>query len=112
MAAEVIRRKDCRLAVGRFAAFVGVAETTVRNAICEARKLELLTVEERQITGFRSETKIVRIVSPEWTARPRLAQRENTAESPPSGEKVITTLPFGGRGCKSAKRMSAEAAGL
>ncbi len=41
---------------------VGVAETTVRNAIREARKLGCLTVEERQITGFRNDTNIVRIV--------------------------------------------------
>ena len=112
MAAEVVRRKDCRLSIENMAAVTGVCRSTVKNAIREARQIGLLTVEERQITGFRSETKIVRIVSPEWTARPRLAQRENAAESPPSGEKVITTLLFGGRGCKSAKRMSAEAADL
>ncbi|WP_409566199.1 hypothetical protein [Methylobacterium sp. J-070] len=62
---EVMRRKDCRLSVPNLAAVTGVAETTVRNAIREARKLGLLTVEERQITGFRNDTNIVRIVSPE-----------------------------------------------
>ncbi|WP_306440329.1 helix-turn-helix domain-containing protein [Methylobacterium sp. WL64] len=74
VAAEVVRRKDCRLSVPNLAAFTGVAETTVRNAIREARKLGLLTVEERQITGFRNDTNIVRIVSPEWTAWLRLAR--------------------------------------
>ncbi|MGH1592329.1 hypothetical protein ACRBEV_32925 (plasmid) [Methylobacterium phyllosphaerae] len=74
VAAEVARRKDCRLAVGNLAAIVGVAETTVRNAIREAVKLGLVTVEERRITGFRNDTNIVRIVSPEWTAWLRLAR--------------------------------------
>jgi hypothetical protein len=63
----------------------------VRNAIREARQLGLLTVEERQITGFRNDTNIVRIVSPEWTAWLRLARRgvlrpEQTRTTAPRGE--------------------------
>jgi hypothetical protein len=73
--AEVVRRKDCRLAVGHLAAIVGVTETTVRNAIREAVKLGLVTVEERRVTGFRNDTNIVRIVSPEWTAWLRLTRK-------------------------------------
>ena len=65
MAAETVRRKDCRLAVANLAAVAGVAETTVRNAIREAMKLGLVTVEERQVTGFRNDTNIVRIVRPD-----------------------------------------------
>ena len=42
------KRRDCRLAVGHLAAIAGVAETTVRNAIREARKLGLVTIEERR----------------------------------------------------------------
>ena len=108
VAAEVVRRKDCRLAVGHLAAIVGVAETTVRNAIREARKLNLLTVEERQITGFRNDTNIVRIVSPEWLAWLRLARKGNTAwptlvrregRHDPASEWI---------GCKSAKRTPTE----
>ncbi|MFC6743597.1 helix-turn-helix domain-containing protein [Methylobacterium tardum] len=74
VAAETVRRKDCRLSVPNLAAVAGVAETTVRNAIREARKLGLVTVEERQITGFRNDTNIVRIISPEWTAWLRLVR--------------------------------------
>ena len=91
VAAETIRRKDCRLAVGHLAAIVGAAETTVRNAIREARKLGLLTVEERRVTGFRNDTNVIRIVSTEWTAWLRLARQ------------TPWTLPLGG-GCKSPKR--------
>ena len=75
VAAETVRRKDCRLAVGHLAAIAGVAETTVRNAIREAVKLGLVTVEERRVTGFRNDTNVVRIASPEWTAWLRLARQ-------------------------------------
>jgi hypothetical protein len=40
----------------------------VKNAIREARRLGLLTVEERQITGFRNDTNVIRIISAEWLA--------------------------------------------
>ena len=96
VAAETVRRKDCRLAVGHLAAIVGVAETTVRNAIREARKLGLVTVEERRVTGFRNDTNVVRIVSAEWTAWLRLARKGAVLDTHPS-------LAEGG-GCKSAKR--------
>ncbi|MCJ2084872.1 helix-turn-helix domain-containing protein [Methylobacterium sp. E-005] len=86
VAAEVARRGDCRLAIDNLAAVTGVSRTTVKNAIREAARLGLLTVEERQITGWRNDTNVIRIVSREWTAWLRLARR---------------TLPSGG-GVKSA----------
>jgi hypothetical protein len=63
-----------------------------------ARKLGLLTVEERQITGFRNDTNIVRIVSPEWAAWLRLARR-----GVPKFGGFLTPVSQGG-GCKSANR--------
>jgi hypothetical protein len=93
VAAETCRRKDCRLSVGGMAAIAGVSETTVRNAIREAVKLGLLTVEERQITGWRNDTNIVRIVSPEWTSWLRLTRKRK--------DETPATLAEGG-GCKSA----------
>ena len=104
VAAETVRRKDCRLAVGHLAAIVGVAETTVRNAIREARKLGLITVEERRVTGFRNDTNVVRIVSAEWTAWLRLARKGAPLST--SGE-AHPSLAEGG-GCKSAKRTPTE----
>ncbi|MCJ2109976.1 helix-turn-helix domain-containing protein [Methylobacterium sp. E-025] len=95
VAAETVRRNDCRLAVGHLAAIVGVAETTVRNAIREARKLGIVTVEERRVTGFRNDTNVVRIVSAEWTAWLRLARKGVADHHPPSAQ---------GGGCKSARR--------
>ncbi len=75
-----------------------VAETTVRNAIREAGKLGLVTVEERRITGFRNDTNIVRIVAPEWTAWLRLARKTHPAHLPQQAAVAE------GGGCKSAKR--------
>ncbi|MCJ2118784.1 helix-turn-helix domain-containing protein [Methylobacterium sp. J-001] len=105
VAAEVARRKDCRLSVPNLAAVTGVAETTVRNAIREARKLGLLTVEERQITGFRNDTNIVRIVSPEWAAWLRLARTRDPLSKVGSSAPA---LPVQGGGCKSANRTPTE----
>ncbi|MCJ2141914.1 helix-turn-helix domain-containing protein [Methylobacterium sp. E-066] len=105
VAAEVARRKDCRLSVPNLAAVTGVAETTVRNAIREARKLGLVTVEERQITGFRNDTNIVRIVSPEWTAWLRLVRMRGPLSRLGSS---ASASPAQRGGCKSAKRTPTE----
>ncbi|WP_412759948.1 helix-turn-helix domain-containing protein [Methylobacterium litchii] len=75
VAAETAREGDCRLSVPHLAAVTGVAERTVQNTIREARKLGLLTVEERRVTGYRNDTNVLRIVSPEWTAWLRLARK-------------------------------------
>lgn len=75
VASEAVRRGDCRLCLDHIAAIAGVSRSTVKNAIREARKLGLLTVEERAQTAWRNLSNIVRIVSPEWTAWMRLARR-------------------------------------
>lgn len=62
----VTAKGDCRLSVGEIAGRAGVSETTVRNAVRQARKLGLVTVEERRLTGFRNDTNVLRIVSLEW----------------------------------------------
>ncbi|ACK86450.1 hypothetical protein [Methylorubrum extorquens] len=97
VAAETCRRKDCRLSVGGMAAIAGVSETTVRNAIREAVKLGLLTVEERQITGWRNDTNIVRIISAEWTSWLRL-----TRKAPKAEDRLSLNSEQKGGGCKSA----------
>lgn len=97
IAAEVTRRGDCRLAIGRVAAIAGVSETSVRNAVREARRLGLITVEERRQSAWRNDTNVVCIVSPEWTAWLRLARRE---------KHVLEPLRAGRGGCKSANPTS------
>ncbi|AMB48439.1 hypothetical protein [Methylobacterium sp. AMS5] len=103
VAAESVRRKDCRLSVGGLAAITGVSETTVRNAIRVAARLGLVTVEERRITGWRSDTNIVRIISAEWTSWLRLT-RKRKEEAP--------ALVSEGGGCKSAKPTPTEVLSL
>ncbi|SFT26660.1 helix-turn-helix domain-containing protein [Methylobacterium sp. yr668] len=102
VAAETTRRGDCRLAVGHLAAIVGVAETTVRNAVREARKLGLLTVEERRITGFRNDTNILRITAPEWNAWLRLARKTAPPMALGRSERSRRDTAAKGGGCKSA----------
>lgn len=82
VAAETARRGDCRLAIEHLASVAGVSRSTVKNAIREARKLGLLTVEERKVTGFRNLPNVVRIVSPEWTTWLRLARKGVTVRDP------------------------------
>ena len=103
VATETSKRGDCRLAVGQLAAVAGVAETTVRNALREAKKLGLVTVEERRVTGLRNDTNIVRIVSPEWQAWMRLARKPSRELR---GAEDNRAAPSGGGGCKSAQRTS------
>ena len=103
VAAEVVRRKDCRLSIENMAAVTGVCRSTVKNAIREAAQLGLLTVEERQITGFRNDTNVIRILSTEWLAWIRLARRgdplpNRRGQAAPSllgggGVKSVTSTP-------------------
>jgi DNA-binding transcriptional ArsR family regulator len=103
VATETSKRGDCRLAVGQLAAVAGVADTTVRNALREAKKHGLVTVEERRVTGFRNDTNVVRIVSPEWQAWMRLARKPGR-ELPGGGGRRAAS--GSGGGCKSLKRTS------
>jgi hypothetical protein len=66
VAAQVARHGRCDLALDAIAALAGVGRTTVRNALGEARRLGLLTVEVRRLRAFRNDTNVVRIVSAEW----------------------------------------------
>lgn len=102
IAAETARWGDCRLAIEHLASLAGVSRSTVKSAIREARKLGLLTVEERRLTGFRNDTNVVRIVSPEWTAWLRLA-RKGIADRDPLGRGVVKRHPLSpGGGVKSS----------
>lgn len=106
VAAETARRKDCRLAIEHMAAIAGVGRSTVKNALREARRLGLITVEERKVTGWRNDTNVVRIVSAEWMAWLRLTRRGTAPIQP--GKNVHTAdtlssgLPLQGGGVKSA----------
>ena len=91
VAVEVVKRGDCRLAVGHIAVVAGVSETMVRNALREARQIGLVTVEERRLARFRSDTNVICIVLREWNAWLRLAR---------SGERA-TMAHLERGGCRS-----------
>ena len=53
----------CALHIDAIAARAGVCRTTVQNALREARRLGLVTVQERRWRGQPSATNLVRVVS-------------------------------------------------
>jgi hypothetical protein len=55
-----------RLHIDAIAARAGTCRTTVKNALREARRLNLVTVQERRRRGQRSLTNIIHIISREW----------------------------------------------
>src|SRR3954464_15555517 len=65
---EVRRRGQCDRCVDELAARAGVCRRMVQNALREAARLGLLTVEERRREGRRNLPNVVRIVSKEWTS--------------------------------------------
>src|SRR4051812_49621726 len=65
---EVRQHGQCDRCVDELAARAGVCRRMVQNAIREAARLGLLTVEERRREGRRNLPNIVRIVSKEWTS--------------------------------------------
>src|ERR687884_329168 len=64
---EVHQHGLCDRCVDEIAARAGVCRRMVQNAIREAARLGLLTIEERRREGRRNLPNVVRIVSKEWT---------------------------------------------
>src|SRR5215212_213394 len=64
---EVRQHGHCDRCVDEIAARAGVCRRMVQNALREAARLGLLTVQERRREGRRNLPNVVRIVSREWT---------------------------------------------
>jgi hypothetical protein len=62
------RMQVCVLAIDAIAALAGVERTTAKNAMREARRLGLIEVKERRISGQKSLTNVVKIIAPDWLA--------------------------------------------
>src|SRR5215207_9628810 len=75
IAAEHQKHGACTLTVGHVAALAGVSETTVRNAIREARHLGLVHVEERRVSACRNLPNRITVVSREWLSWLRMRGR-------------------------------------
>src|SRR3954471_19694997 len=65
---EVRQHGHCARCVDEIAARAGVCRRMVQNAIREAARLGLVTVEERRREGRRNLPNVLRIVSKEWTS--------------------------------------------
>jgi hypothetical protein len=72
IASKVADGGSCSLTIGHIAALAGVSETTVRNALREAKALGLVSIEERRLMAWRNLPNLVQIVSQEWLAWLRL----------------------------------------
>ena len=75
VATEVQRHGCCTLTVAHIAALAGVSETTVRNAVREARRRCALHVEERRVAAWRNLPNRIVITSREWQSWLRLRGR-------------------------------------
>ena len=75
VAAEHVKHGACTLPIGTVAALAGVSETTVRNAIREARGLGFLQVEERRVSAWRNLPNRLTITSREWLSWLRMRGR-------------------------------------
>jgi hypothetical protein len=78
IAAEVQKRGACRLTVSHIAALAGVSESTVRNAVREAKAQGLLMVEESRRTAWMSNPNKITILSKEWAEWLRLTTGSNS----------------------------------
>src|SRR3712207_4908552 len=65
---EVRQHGYCDRCVDEIAARAGVCRRMVQNAIREAARLGLLTIEERRREGRRNLPNVIRIASKEWTS--------------------------------------------
>src|SRR3954462_10020992 len=88
---EVRQHGHCARCVDEIAARAGVCRSMVKNALREAARLGLLTIEERRREGRRNLPNVVRIVAKEWTTWLTMGGRS----SRPSAEPLI--------GCKKMR---------
>jgi hypothetical protein len=66
IAAEHQKHGACTLPIGNVAALAGVSETTVRNAMREARRLGFVHIEERRVSAWRNLPNKITLTSREW----------------------------------------------
>jgi hypothetical protein len=85
---EVRHHGVCALHIDAIAARAGTCRTT---ALREARRLNLVTVQERRRRGQKSLTNLVRIVSPEWTAWIRIGGKKSTTTDTEQKERGFGT---------------------
>ena len=68
IAFEFAKRQFCDKSHREIGDVAGVSESTVKRAIRQARKLGLLTVQERRLSRYRNDTNVIRIIGKAWLA--------------------------------------------
>src|SRR5215216_2074531 len=102
---EVRQHGCCDRCMDEIAARAGVCRRMVQNAIREAARLGLLTIEERRREGRRNLPNVIRIVSKEWTSwLARGGQASRAAAEPLIGCKKMR--PTDNRGKSQRSRPS------
>lgn len=76
VADEVRQSGSCSRSLAEIAARAGCGRTTAQNAIRQAARLGLVTVQERRREGQKNLPNVVRVVSAEWLAWMRPAGRQ------------------------------------
>src|SRR3954452_24239096 len=88
---EVRQHGHCDRCVDEIAARAGVCRSMVKNAIREAARLGLLTVEERRREGRRNLPNVIRVISKQWTSwLTRGGRSRHPSAAPLIGVKKIT----------------------
>lgn len=101
LAVEVRRSGDCRWPNAKLAAIAGVSVSTVKRALRQAQALDFASVEERRVSASRSDTNVIRILSPEWRMWLRLGGGGQTG--------TPKTTSCSGKGFAASDRPSAKA---
>src|SRR4051812_344265 len=94
---EVRQHGQCDRCVDELAARAGVCRRMVQNALREAARLGLLTIEERRREGRRNLPNVIRIVSKEWMLWLTRGGRSSHPPAEPQAEPLI--------GCKKLRPM-------
>ena len=92
---EVRQHGLCDRCVDEIAARAGVCRRMVQNAIREAARLGLVTVEERRREGRRNLPNVIRIVSKEWSSWLARGGRSSHPPAEPQADPLV--------GCKNLR---------
>src|SRR5215216_5951720 len=101
---EVRLHGCCDRCVDEIAARAGVCRSMVKNAIREAARLGLLTVQERRREGRRNLSNVIRIISKEWISwLARGGRSSRPIAEPLIGVKKITPTDKGYKNQRSRR---------
>src|SRR3954470_9675044 len=92
---EVRQHGQCDRCVDEIAARAGVCRRMVQNAVREAARLGLLTVQERRREGRCNLPNVIRIISKEWSSWLSRGGRSSRPSAEPRAEPLI--------GCKKLR---------